>query len=212
MLTIFFRSNHTLFKLFRAIVFCRPDIQLLEPLSQYVETIPSQDPFNGPNRLCSDLKCTNFVNYTNQNIRHYSSDVCPLQIYAVLLEIGVHQYDTESLVCSDALITAIAQIAIRSMNFLRDCLKQPTRWLMAHGADGTANGSNCHCYSLMVTSTIAQLYVVIKRWFDNMNCLGRFNVEQVQVNDFNLITLLFLNNFRCQNGANNFQNGLDLFA
>lgn len=75
------------------------------------------------------------------------------------------------------------------MNFLRYCFKHPTRWLMAHGADGSANGSNCHCYSLMVTSTIAQLYVVIKCWINNMNCLGKYTPYQQENIEFDWIVI-----------------------
>lgn len=164
--------NHILFKIFRAIVFCRPEIHKFEPLSQYVETVANQESLDGAKRICGDFKCDNFTVYTTHNMRTYTPNTCPLQIYAVQLEMGVREFENTPLKVLDPRLTAIAHIAIRNMNFLRGCLKRPSHWFISLNADGTPNGPNCHCYSYMVVSTISLLYVLIKCWVKDIECLG----------------------------------------
>lgn len=153
-------------------MFCRPKLTVLETLSQYVETIPNQDSLNASNRLCRDLNCEDFIIHSTLNIRQYSLKVCPLQIYAALLENSVHQLEIEQFISCDITLTSVAQIAINTMNFLRECLKRPWNW-MAIGTNGTLNKRGCNSYSYMICSAITQLYVVIKCWFNNMTCLGK---------------------------------------
>lgn len=156
--------NNTLFKLFRAIIFCRPELHLFEPLSQYVETVANQESLDGCNRICSDFGCEDIITSSNHNIRQFTNETCPLQVYAARLEIGVQELENEPLASPDARITALAQIAIRSMRFLRHCLKRTSCWLVRAG---------CNCYAHMVTSTVSQLYVLTKCWLQNIDCLSK---------------------------------------
>lgn len=163
----------------------------LETLSHYVETIPQQEALNGEGRLCQNLDCDNFIIYTTHNLRRYSPNVCPLQIYAAFVEIAADRLEMEECPNGDPRLTSIARIAISTMNFLRECLKRPA-WVDSqspnenNGGRGTPTGSGCHCYLYMICSAIAQIYVVINFWFNNMNnkmnYLGEF--EWVSFNHF----------------------------
>lgn len=131
--------------------------------------------------MCHELDCENMQYYPTHNIRRYSPNVCPLQVYAALIE--VHADDLEGIesTSGDARILTIARIAISSMTFLRECLRQPLTWQMSsitsegNGSKNSANDSNCHCYLYMICSAIAQVYTVIKCWFNNMSCLGELS-------------------------------------
>lgn len=112
--------------------------------------------------------------YPRYNIKRYSPDTCPLQVYASLLEVTFQQY--ESLHLNTEFLTNIntlAHISIGAMTFLRNCFKRSVDWLFRKSEDGNDNVYICHCYCHIVSCIIVLLHLCIKYWIQEPQSLGK---------------------------------------
>lgn len=156
-------------KLFKAIVFCQPDIFSLEKLTDFLEAVSKQSQNVLLNELCHNLS-NNIVNYPVYNIKIYSLDTCPLQVYASHLEVAFEQVENMSF--DSVKLTMLTEITIKLMTILRNCFKRPVTWLFRNIDNGNENGPICHCYCHIVSCTIVLLYLCIKHWIANPQIFG----------------------------------------
>lgn len=158
--------------LFKAIVFCQPDIFALGKLTDFLETVSKSRTNNFVNTICYNLN-NKVYTYPAYNIRRYSADTCPLQVYSCLLEAAFPQYEklADDKVSSVKLKTLV-EITIKLMTFLRNCYKRPVPWLFRQTEDDNENGPICHCYCHIVSCIIVLLHLCIKYWIDKPHSFG----------------------------------------
>lgn len=168
--------NTVILNLFKAIVFCQPDIFSLEKLTEFLETVSKQSANDLINTICHNRN-NKVHTYAVYNIRRYSPDTCPLQVYADLLETAFPQYEKLPDDKSSAIkLKTLTETTIKLMTFLRNCFKRPVPWLFRQIENGSENGPICHCYCHIVSCIIVLLHLCIKYWIDNPHNFGNFAI------------------------------------
>lgn len=149
-----------------AIVYCKPDIVALQQLTKFLDIASNEC----CNQLCRG-KSNEISKFSRLNIIRFSSDTCPLQVYASLLEV-IFQPNEPLHSLQDIVdnISMLTQITIGLMTVLRNCFKSSVDWLFRHHNSGSH--SICYCYRYLVSATIALLHLCIKYWIDDQKCIG----------------------------------------
>lgn len=197
-------SNTSLLNLFMAIVYCKPGIVALHQLTNFL-AIASK---HCCKRLCRG-KSSDILNFSRLKIRRFSSDTCPMQVYASLLEVMFQLTEQNKSVPEfSEHIPILAEITIGLMTFLRNCFKQSVNWLFRRSDCGSETGSICYCYCYIVSATIVLLHLCIKFWVEDQKCIGKLTqgyFDSQKGIDI-LITAHSLN-FRFKNDRSDLQNG-----
>lgn len=162
------KTDASLHSLFKSINFCQPDLESLNILSKFLETISNSSDFC--NKLCSN-QSNNITYYPRFNIKKFSFDTCPLQIYASLLEIAFEPYE-QKMACSKEMLVVLTDIIVRMVTFLRNCFKRPVDWLFRRVERENAQDI-CHCWCRVVACTIILLHLFIKNWIEDQKCVGK---------------------------------------
>lgn len=163
-------SNTSLLNIFMAIIYCKPDLIALHQLTDYL---------GGASKVyCNELcrgKQSGISNYTHLSIRRYSSESCPLQVYAVLLEVAFQpnlqsKTHTELTAC----ISLLTKITVGLMRFMRNCFKCSATWLfqLNDAATEMSSSTSCYCHCYMVRATIVLLHLCVKHWIRDRKCIG----------------------------------------
>lgn len=161
--------------LFRSIVFCEPDLKTLHHLSEFLVLISRDRTIECCNNLCQN-ETDNVFGYPRYNINRFSSETCPLQIFACLLQIAFNAYTSNQPEANQINTrNLLTTITIRLMTFLRNCVQRPVDWLFRHNVpDSVSNNvrvSYCYCY--MVACTIVLLHMCIKEWVEDHSRIGK---------------------------------------
>lgn len=175
-----------------AIVYCKPDIIALHQLTKFLAIASKQC----CNQLCR-AKSNDILNFPRMKIRRFSSDTCPLQVFASLLEVLFQPYEQFIFTpefCEH--ISILTQITIGLMAFLRNCFKRSVDWLFRRTDCGSDADSICYCYCYIVSATIVLLHLCIKFWMEDQRCIG---------NNFNSLHLIFSDSISHSHFAIHFQ-------
>lgn len=196
-------SDTSLLNLFMAIVYCKPDIVALHQLTKFLGTASK--------KCCNELcrrKSNGIMNFPRSCIRRYSSDSCPLQVYASLLEVIFQP--NESFKTTPDFIFTLTQITIGLMTFLRNCFKCSVNWLFRRSdCDSEQQQQICYCYCYIVSATIVLLHLCIKYWIEDQKCIGKF----VESTLFSIDKIeFFFKICRYKNHGSSIQNGCNIFA
>lgn len=203
MISIEYCSNTSLLNLFMAIVYCKPGIVALHQLTEFLEMASKEC----CNQLCR-RKSNDILNIATLSIRRFSSETCPLQVYASLLEV-IFQPNEQLKSTPEffANISTLTQITIGLMTFLRNCFKRTVGWLFRRTDCRSETDSMCYCYCYLVSATIVLLHLCIKFWIEDQKCIGKWVFSCPFDIEILLIHFGLANNLRCENYGSDIQNG-----
>lgn len=187
-----------------AIVYCKPGIAALHQLTEFLGMASK----SCCNQLCRS-KSNDILNFPTLGIQRFSSETCPLQVYAKLLEMIFQPYERlESTPEFFAKISMLAQITIGLMTFLRNCFKCTADWLFRRTECRSETDSLCYCYSYIVSATIVLLHLCIKFWNEDKKCIGELVFSsRLSMFSFNGLYLTCHFSVRCENHGSDIQNG-----
>lgn len=168
-ISLHFRSDEALVKLFGAIAFCQPDISTLLHLSKFLESISSEKGRSLCDQLCNGGD-NSISLYSMHKIRRYSTRTCPLQIYSSVLVTIFDTHSNSMMSDSDVAtdLDSLTAITISLMVFLRQSIERPAKWLRERESDGC-----CQCYSSIVTAVIVLVHMCIKIWIHDDQLISK---------------------------------------
>ncbi|XP_031634094.1 uncharacterized protein LOC116347582 [Contarinia nasturtii] len=159
-----------LLNLFRLIVFCEPDLQSLNHLSEFLELISDYELCNICSRFCNDTS-TNVMSMQRYCINRFDIETCPLQVFSCILQISFQPYsNNRSTLDHTNKVHTVAKITIHMIKFLRNCFNRRVDWLFPKNRsqnDSSTLTQGSHCYSYVVSCIIVLLHFCINSWWEN---------------------------------------------
>lgn len=153
-------------------MFCEPDLESLQHLSEFLVLISRDSTIECCNNLCQH-ETDNVVSNNRYKINRFSLETCPLQIFACLLQIAFHPYKSNQSEANQINTrNLLTTITIRLMTFLRNCFKRPVDWLFRQN-DSTSDVRISYCYCYMLACTIVLLHMCIKEWVEDHSRIGK---------------------------------------
>ncbi|XP_055300952.1 uncharacterized protein LOC129567734 [Sitodiplosis mosellana] len=162
-------SDLLLLNFFRAIVFCEPDLQSLNHLSEFLEVISDNESSKICSRFCTNEIC-NVMSISRYKINRVSMETCPLQVFSCLLQISFQPYGNyRTLQEQSNEVVTVTNITIRMMKFMRNCFNRRVDWLFRknESPNDTASVLVPHCYCYVISCIIVLLHFCISSWMEN---------------------------------------------
>lgn len=161
-----------LVNIFKAIVFCEPNLITLYHLSEFLEVISKKWTLEQCNKICFNEN-NNVLRFQGYNINRFSIETCPLQIYCSLLQVAFEPYThCSSFAEMTTHLSSLTQITIRMMVFLRNCIKLRVNWLFRKNISSD-DPQIPHCYCYIVSCITVLLHFCIKSWKNDQKLIGK---------------------------------------
>lgn len=149
----------------KTLIFCRPNAWTCKYISLCLQKLSP----TARDQLCVNARSSNFS--VSQAIYKFTTDSCPLQVYACLLEMAFPA--NTKLETRD--FKLLSKICYNHLNFFTSCFPSPARFVSeilpvdddlddeCFMSQPTIN-VRCSCYVMMCSSVVKLLYQVMRQW------------------------------------------------